>query len=209
MAKKKVFPAVTVWRMRSGAFIFSLTQTHHVRNSGGGGGWVKSIRHSTFFSLSTLKLQKIRTNEKRHPIVFGFKAGLRQAGEGGGIFPRILLWIKFCALSSPPSPARPVPSIHLSVLHCAAYFKRSMSSCVRPRLSSCMVGSEARWGKALRSFSQHSSSRLGTASQILNREPVLLFSWMFTTPPWMYMQPAWGQRQGKRETCKFYVLYIV
>lgn len=95
-----------------------------------------------------------------------------------------------CQTSSPPSSALPFPSIHLSVRHCAAYFKRSMSSCVRPRLSSCMVGSEARCGKALRSFSQHSSSRLGTASQILNREPVLLFSWMFTTPPWMYMQPV-------------------
>lgn len=71
------------------------------------------------------------------------------------------------------------------------YFKRSISSCVRPRLSSCMVGSADKWGKAMRSFSQHSSNRLGTESQILKREPVLLFSWMFTTPPWMYMQPAW------------------
>ncbi|TNN65185.1 putative cation exchanger [Liparis tanakae] len=92
-----------------------------------------------------------------------------------------------------------VPSSRVSVLHRAAYFKRSMSSCVRPRLSSWIVGSEARWGKALRSFSQHSSSRLGPASQILNREPVLLFSWMFTTPPWMYIQPALGQRGGRRE----------
>lgn len=141
--------------------------------------------------------------KKRHPIVFGFKAGLRQEVEGEGIFPRILLWIQFCALSSPPGPAQPVPSIHVSILQRAAYFKRSMSSCVRPRLSSCMVGSEVRWGKALRSFSQHSSSRLGTASQILNREPVLLFSWMFTTPPWMYMQPAWGRREGKKEDVNF------
>lgn len=71
------------------------------------------------------------------------------------------------------------------------YFKRSISSCVRPRLMSCMVGRRDKWGKAMRSFSQHSSSKLGTESQILKREPVLLFSWMFTTPPWMYMQPAW------------------
>lgn len=99
-----------------------------------------------------------------------------------------------------PIPSHPIPFICPSST-CAAYFKRSMSSCVRPRLSSCMVGSEDRWGKALRSFSQHSSSRLGTASQILNREPVLLFSWMFTTPPWMYMQPAWGCREGRRERC--------
>ncbi len=66
-----------------------------------------------------------------------------------------------------------------------------MSSWVRPKFSSCIGVSWARCGKALSRRSQHSSSRLGTTSQILNKEPVRLFSWMFTTPPWIYMQPAW------------------
>lgn len=78
------------------------------------------------------------------------------------------------------------------------YFKRSTSSSVRPRLNRWKVGREVKWGKDLRSFSQQSSSRLGTVSQILNRDPVLLFSWMFTTPPWMYMQPAWRQQQKSK-----------
>lgn len=83
---------------------------------------------------------------------------------------------------------------NLSLASCPLHFKRSMSSWVRPKFSSCIGVSWARCGKALRRRSQHSSSRLGTTSQILNKEPVRLFSWMFTTPPCMYMQPAWNQR---------------
>lgn len=151
-----------------------------------GGGWVKSIKHSIFhFS------KKVRP-EKGIPLFcfFGFKAGLRQVVQGEE---RVSPQLKICALSL-SSESRPSHFLHAHPFFFPhdTYFKRSMSSCVRPRLSSCMVGSEDRCGKALRSFSQHSSSRLGTSSQILNKEPVLLFSWMFTTPPWMYMQPAWS-----------------
>lgn len=71
------------------------------------------------------------------------------------------------------------------------YLSRWISVCVSPRLSSWWVDSWATWGKVFNSFSQVSSSRLGTTNHTLYREPVLLFPDMFTTPPWTYIQPAW------------------
>lgn len=70
------------------------------------------------------------------------------------------------------------------------YLSLWISVCVIPRLSSWSVDSWATWGKVFSSFSQVSSSRLGTTNHTLYREPVLLFPDMLTTPPWTYIQPA-------------------
>lgn len=82
----------------------------------------------------------------------------------------------------------------------APYLSRWISVCVSPRLSSCRADSWATWGNVFSSFSQVSSSRLGTTSQTLYKEPVLLFPDMLTTPPWMYMQPAWVRGAGEGTT---------
>lgn len=76
---------------------------------GGTGSWVKSIKHSTytlfFITLTTKKRKKKKT--KRHPIVFGFKARLRQAGGQGGAWVTlrlpvnsILYWATLLAVPS-------------------------------------------------------------------------------------------------------------
>lgn len=69
---------------REAEFLLRLTRRQHVRNNGNGGGeegWVKSIKHPTLIFCmshrSICKKNKNKNNEKRHPIVFGFKAGLR------------------------------------------------------------------------------------------------------------------------------------
>lgn len=150
-------------------------------------------------------------NKKRHPTVFGFKAGCVRMGflsrscSSNSLSP--------CAGFKCRRPAHDQLQnkkklnkkyTHSTYTICLSrsqpppiYFKRSMSSWVRPKFSSCIGVSWARWGKDLSRRSQHSSSRLGTTSQILNKEPVRLFSWMFTTPPWMYMQPAWEEKKKK------------
>lgn len=70
-------------------FELGWTQRHHVRNDGGMGVRVKSIRHIIVFHHCNYKKNLNKTNAKRHPIVFGFKAGLLYAGEGGaGFVPR-------------------------------------------------------------------------------------------------------------------------
>lgn len=163
-------------------FILSLTQRRHCKEQRWQGGLSKI--HKTFhiyFLYHHCNSKKNNKNKKKGiPLFLVLRRGYVRQGREEGIFPRNMLCIQFCALSdlvaSQFSRPNPIQSTCLSFLHSEAYFKRSMSSCVRPRLSSCMVWREVRWGKALSSFSQHSSSRLGTASQILNREPVLLFS---------------------------------
>lgn len=85
---------------------------------------------------------------------------------------------------------------------CAVYLRRWISVRDSPRLSSCRVESRAKRGKVLSSFSQVSSSRLGTTSHTLYKEPVLLFPDMLTTPPWTYMQPACRRATDERNQRK-------
>lgn len=160
-------------RKRRLKFMFELEGIIKRKSSGKDGGRGSKFHKTFHISFVHHWNSKSVRLEKRHPIVSFFLA-LRRG------------YVRWCRAG------KVFHHVQNALLR-IAYFKRSMSSCVRPKLTSCMVGSDDRCGKALSSFSQHSSNRLGKSSQILNREPVLLFSWMFTTPPWMYMQPALGK----------------
>lgn len=122
-----------------------------------------------------------KTKFKRHSKLFNNYLTSEFSSSFQGLFRQIISDFRVFAFASRSAS---------SSLCISFYLSRWISVCVSPRLSSWWVDSCATWGKVFSSFSQVSSSRLGTTNHTLYREPVLLFPDMFTTPPWTYIQPA-------------------